>query len=95
MIYNLKLYCNLNNQAFRIIPKEYITAQTQSTSAQLESSRGPWCHVVQKMRRSESHESDTMLELVANVDNLMRVHVKIISWIVVLLKELDETDGVG
>ncbi len=34
MQYNLNLFCNINSQAFRIIPKEYIPAQKHSTSVQ-------------------------------------------------------------
>ncbi len=47
------------------------------------------------MLRRESHEDDTMLELVANTVNLMFGHVKIISGIIVLLKKLDYADGFG
>jgi hypothetical protein len=50
------------------------------------------CHVLQEMVHHESHEGDAILELVANRDNLMLDHVKVITWIVVPLKGLDEAD---
>jgi hypothetical protein len=36
-----------------------------------------------------------MLELVADLDNLMLIHVKIVSRIIVPCKLLDEADGFG
>ena len=35
-------------------------------------------HVVELMRRSDSHEGDAIFELVADLNNLMLVHVKIV-----------------
>ena len=46
------------------------------------------------MQRSESHESDTILESVAYLDNLMLIHVKIVRRIIVQRNQLDEADGV-
>jgi hypothetical protein len=43
------------------------------------------------MRRSD--EGDAMLELVADLESPMLIHVKIIRRIIVLCKQLDEADG--
>ncbi len=49
------------------------------------------------MRRSASHEGDTILDLVANFDNLMLIQVKImiVRRIIVPRNQLDESDGIG
>jgi hypothetical protein len=47
------------------------------------------------MWRRESHKGDAMLEVVAALDNLMLLHVKIMLSIVVLCKQFDETDEFG
>ncbi len=44
---------------------------------------------------NESHEGDAILELVADFDNLVLIHVKIVSRIVVLRNQLDEADASG
>ncbi len=44
---------------------------------------------------SESHEGDAILELVADLNNLMLIHVKIVSIIIVPRNQLDEADGIG
>jgi hypothetical protein len=52
------------------------------------------------MQRSESHEGDAILELVADLDNLMLINVKIVRSVIVPRNQLDhlcldETDGNG
>ncbi len=47
------------------------------------------------MRNSDSHEGDAIFELVADLNNLMLVHVKIVCGIIVTRKQLDEADGIG
>ncbi len=42
-------------------------------------------HVVQEMLCRKSHKGNDVLELVADADNLLLIHVKFIGWIVVLL----------
>ncbi len=44
------------------------------------------------MRRSGTHEGDAVLELVADLNNLMLVHVKLVGGIVVTLQQLLEGD---
>jgi hypothetical protein len=46
------------------------------------------CRVVQEMLCHKSHECDSILELVANTDNLMLIYVKFISWIVCRARSL-------
>ncbi len=50
-------------------------------------------HVVQEVRRRESHKGDTMLELVPNADHLMLIHVEFIVGIVVPRNKLLEAEG--
>ncbi len=52
-------------------------------------------HVVEWMLRSDSHEGDAIFELVADLDNLMLIHVKIVRRIIVPRNQLDEADGIG
>ncbi len=47
------------------------------------------------MLRSDSHEGDATFELVANLNNLMLIHVKIVCRIIVQRKQLDEADGIS
>ena len=47
------------------------------------------------MRRSDTQEGDAILKLVADLNNLMLVHVKLVSGIVVTLQQLLEGDGFG
>jgi hypothetical protein len=41
------------------------------------------------------YEGDAILELVAGLDNLMLIHVKIVHRIIVPHNQLDEVDGIG
>ena len=43
------------------------------------------CHVVQEIMCRKSHKGDAILELVANTDNLVLIHVKFIGRIAGLL----------
>ncbi len=43
----------------------------------------------------ENNEGDAMLELVADLDNLMLINVKIVCRIIVPRNQLDEADGFG
>jgi hypothetical protein len=47
------------------------------------------------MLRCDSYEGDAIFELVANLNNLMLIHVKIVCRIIVPRKQLDEADGIG
>ncbi len=51
--------------------------------------------VVECMRCRENHEGDAIFELVADLNNLMLVHVLVVCWIIVTRKQLDEADGIG
>ncbi len=73
---------------------------TVEMALRLETAIVGTCHVVQEVRRRESHKGDTMLELVPNADHLMLVHlmlihVKFIIGIVVPRNKLLEADGFG
>ncbi len=47
------------------------------------------------MLHGDSHEGHTIFELVADLNNLMLIHVKIVCRIIVPRKQLDEADGIG
>ena len=47
------------------------------------------------MRRRGTQEADAILKLVADLNNLMLVHVKLISGIIVARQQLHEGDGIG
>jgi hypothetical protein len=47
------------------------------------------------MRRSDSQEGDAILKLVADLNNLMLVHVKLVSGIIVTRQQLHEGDEIG
>ncbi len=47
------------------------------------------------MRRSGTQEGDAILKLVADLNNLMLVHVKLVSGIIVTRQQLHEGDGIG
>ncbi len=47
------------------------------------------------MRRSGTQEGDAILKLVADLNNLMLVHVKLVCWIIVTRQQLHEGDGIG
>jgi hypothetical protein len=47
------------------------------------------------MLHSDSPEGDAIVELVADLNNLMLIHVKIVCRTTVQRKQLDEADGIG
>ncbi len=56
---------------------------TVEMALRLETAIVGMSHVVQEVRRLESHKGDTIFELVPNADHLMLVHVEFIIGIVV------------
>jgi hypothetical protein len=46
------------------------------------------------MLRSDRHEGDAIFESVADLNNLMLVHVKLVCGIIVTRKQLDEAGGI-
>ncbi len=47
------------------------------------------------MLRSDSHEGGAIFEMMADLDNLIFIHVKIVCRIIVQRNQLAEADGIG